>query len=92
MFGSAQTARWRLGRAFAMKQSADFDLLALDLFTSEGAPSTPDPGRPVCIASPGTVPPLVPRRMPALHIACPASEGAAQRYRKPLWRPFKAGP
>jgi hypothetical protein len=36
-----------------MKQSADVDQLALDLFTSEGA---------------------------------------AQRYRKPLWRPFKAGP
>ena len=92
MFGSAQTARQRLGEACGMKQSADVDQLALDLFTSEGAPSTPDPRRPACITSPGTVPPLVPRRMPALRIACPASEGAAQRYRKPLWRPFKAEP
>ena len=32
-----------------------------------------------------------PRRMPSLLLACPAPEGALQRYRKPLWRAFKSG-
>ena len=48
-----------------------------------------DPPLPECVTSPGAMSGFRPRRMPALRVACPASEGAAQRYRKPLWRPFK---
>ena len=47
------------------------------------------PPRPECITSPGTMSGFHPRRMPELRIACPASENTAQRYREPLWRPFK---
>jgi hypothetical protein len=88
---------WRIDRLAAVdetcrvKQSVTVDQVTLDLFSSEGAPSRQDPPLPDCVATPGTMSGFHPRRMPALHVACPASEGAAQRYRKPLWRPFKAG-
>ena len=74
-----------------MKPSFEFDQAAVDLFTSEGAPSTQNPPLPECVTTPGTMSGFHPRRMPALGVACPASEGEAQRYRKPLWRPFEAG-
>ncbi|HEU5177326.1 MAG TPA: hypothetical protein VFU24_07715 [Burkholderiales bacterium] len=44
---------------------------------------------PECVTTPGTMPSLRPRPVPALPIACPASAGKAQRYRRPLWREFK---
>ena len=72
-----------------MKTRFDFDKAAQDVFSSEGAPAGPDAWRPECITSPGTNSAFQPRRMPALAVACPASEGSPQRYRGPLWRPFK---
>ena len=75
-----------------MKSSFPVDQLALDLFTSEGAPSAQDPPLPECVATPGTMSGFHPRRMLALRIACPAGDGAPQRYRMPLWRAFKEGP
>ena len=45
-----------------------------------------------CVTTPGTMSGLRPRPMPSLLLACPSSDGAEQRYRKPLWRAFKAGP
>jgi hypothetical protein len=51
----------------------------------------PSPLLPECITSPGTTSGFQPRCMPPLPVACPALDGAAQRYREPLWRPFKAG-
>lgn len=77
-------------RNWRMKVSATIDQVALDLFSSEGAPSRQDPPLPDCVASPGTMSGFHPRRMPALRVACPASDGAPQRYREPLWRAFKA--
>lgn len=74
-----------------MKPTFAVDQAALDLFSAEGAPSAQDPPLPDCVATPGTMSGFHPRRMPALRVACPASEGATQRYRKPLWRPFKEG-
>jgi hypothetical protein len=74
-----------------MKSSFPVDQIALDLFSSEGAPSTQDAPLPECVTSPGTTSGFQPRRMPPLPVACPAAAGAAQRYREPLWRPFKAG-
>jgi hypothetical protein len=74
-----------------MKPSFAVDKAALDLFSAKGAPARQDPPLPECVTSPGTMSGFHPRRMPALRVACPASEGAAQRYRKPLWRPFKEG-
>ena len=76
-------------RNWRMKPFATIDQVALDL-SSEGAPSRQDPPLPDCVASPGTMSGFHPRRMPALQVACPASAGAPQRYRKPLWRAFKA--
>jgi hypothetical protein len=36
------------------------------------------------------MPRLDPRRMPALQLACPTpQDGAAPRYRMPLWRSFE---
>jgi hypothetical protein len=32
---------------------------------------------------------LEPHAMPASPLACPAQEGATQRYRMPLWRKFQ---
>lgn len=60
-----------------MKTAFDFDKAALDVFSSEGAPPGPDPLRP--------------QRATSL-VACPVKEGVAQRYRGPLWRPFRPGP
>lgn len=60
-----------------MKPSTDFDPQSL---------------RPECITSPGTNGGFQPRPMPRLPVACPVGAGGAQRYREPLWRPFKAGP
>lgn len=45
-----------------------------------------------CVTTPGTMSGFHPRPMPSLLLPCPASDGALQRYRKPLWRAFKAGP
>jgi len=45
-----------------------------------------------CVTTPGTMSGFHPRPMPSLLLACPSSDGAQQRYRKPLWRTFKAGP
>lgn len=75
-----------------MKIPFDFDKAALDVFSSEGAPAAPDPVRPECVTRPGTMSGFHARRMPALALACPASEGVAQRYRRPLWRPFTPAP
>ncbi len=77
-------------RNWRMKPSATIDQVALDLFSSEGAPSRQDPPLPDCVTSPGTMSGFHPRRMPALRVACPSSDGAPQRYREPLWRAFKA--
>ena len=44
--------------------------------------------RPECTEAPGTMSGFHPRAMPALQVACPATYGSAQRYRKALWRPF----
>ncbi len=65
------------------------DQITLDLFSSEGAPTRQDPPLPDCVAWPGTLSPFDPRRMPALRLACPSSDGAAQRYRQPLWRTYE---
>lgn len=68
-------------------RAAAVDQIAQDLFTSEGAPMV-DP-LPECLEAPAGMPRLDPRRMPALWLACPEPQGgAAQRYRKPLWRNF----
>jgi hypothetical protein len=65
------------------------DQITLDLFTSEGAPCKGDP-LPHCVPEPGEIPKLDPRRMPQLRLACPGDQdGAAQRYRLPLWRAFE---
>ena len=53
----------------------------------EGGPAMQEPPRPDCVASTALVE-FEPRRMPALQLACPAKDGAAQRYRMPLWRDF----
>lgn len=74
-----------------MKTPFDFDKAAQDVFSSEGAPAAQDPLRPQCVTSPGAVSGFLPRRMPSLAVACPAKEGVAQRYRGPLWRPFRPG-
>jgi hypothetical protein len=43
-----------------------------------------------CVYGPAEMPKLDPRPMPALPLACPApQDGAAQRYRMPLWRRFE---
>jgi len=75
-----------------MKPSSD--QAAADLFTFEGAPpAAPEPSSlPECVTTPGTISEFRPRPMPSLLLACPSSDGARQRYRKPLWRTFKAGP
>ena len=59
-----------------MKPSSD--QAAADLFVPE------------CVTTPGTISEFHPRPMPSLLLACPSSDGAQQRYRKPLWRTFKA--
>jgi len=55
-------------------------------------PPKPQPPNPLpeCVGGPAGMPRLDPRPMPALRLACPApQDGAAQRYRQPLWRSFK---
>jgi hypothetical protein len=53
-----------------------------------GPPSRQDPP-PECVTSTGTTPGLHPRRLPELRLACAVTEGAAQRYRLPLWRAYE---
>lgn len=72
-----------------MKTPFNFDKAALDTFSSEGAPVPRDPLRLLCVSTPAVNSGFHPRHMPSLAVACPAKEGAAQRYRGPLWRPFK---
>jgi hypothetical protein len=74
-----------------MKSSFELDQAAVDLFTSEGAPSAQDPPPPECITTPATMSGFHPRSMPSLRVACPAGDDAPQRYRMPLWRAFKEG-
>lgn len=66
--------------------------MGMEPFSSEGSPSRQDLPLPECITSPGTMSGFHPRRMPELRVACPATDGAAQRYRVPLWRAFKGEP
>jgi hypothetical protein len=73
-----------------MKPSFAVDQIALDLFSAEGAPSRQDPALPELHLEPWDDVGFRPRRMPTLQVACPASDGATQRYREPLWRAFKA--
>ena len=73
-----------------MKTPFDFDKTAQDVFSSEGAPAARDPLRLLCVSTPGVNSGFDPRRMPSLALACPAQDGAEQRYRGPLWRPFRA--
>ena len=47
-----------------------------------------EPPRPDCVTG-AALAAFEPRRMPALQLACPARDGAARRYRMPLWRDFK---
>jgi hypothetical protein len=69
-----------------------FDQAAADLFTSEGAPAAAQyPLVPECVTTPGTNSEFHPRPMPSLLLACPSSDGAQRRYRKPLWRAFGTG-
>jgi hypothetical protein len=68
------------------------DQVAADLFTSEGAPTAAQYSpMPECVATPGTISEFHPRPMPSLLLACPSSDGAPRRYRKPLWRAFETG-
>jgi hypothetical protein len=55
-----------------------------------GQAARQDPPRPDCVGDPAILSAFEPRRMPALQLACPAKDGAAQRYRMPLWRDLKA--
>ena len=49
----------------------------------------PTDERFACVEGPAAMPHLDPRPMPALMLACPAPrDGAAQRYRNPLWRRY----
>jgi hypothetical protein len=73
-----------------MKTPFDFDKAAQDVFSSEGGLPRREPWRPECVPGFGALSAFQPRRMPSLAVACPAKEGSAQRYRGPLWRPFKA--
>jgi hypothetical protein len=44
-----------------------------------------------CVTTPGAMSGFRPRPMPPMLLACPTTDGALPRYRKPLWRPFKSG-
>jgi hypothetical protein len=63
--------------------------IILELLSPERALTRQDPPPPDCVEWPGTLSPFHPRRMPALRLACPSSEGTAQRYRQPLWRTYE---
>ena len=71
-----------------MKTPFDFDKAAQDVFSSEGAPAGPELWRPQCVTTEAARG-FHPRHMPSLAIACPANQGTTQRYRGPLWRPFR---
>jgi hypothetical protein len=50
----------------------------------------PTPPALECVEGPAPMPRLAPRPMPPLRLSCPLpGDGAARRYRMPLWRRYE---